>query len=89
MNRRTFGVLFLLCGLAGCAADTARVRTLSPALAAAWPGVEADARLGVKARAHPQAALLLGVEAVDPVVARQLEGRLDEFGRAIGALHAP
>jgi hypothetical protein len=75
--------------IGGCAGDSARVRAVGPAMAAAWPSVKADAELGARARGNSPAAAAMGVELEAPGVAELRLERVRQFDDAVGVLTAP
>lgn len=70
----------------GCAGESARSGVLAPAMIAAWPEIEADARLGVLARQDEGFMAAQGGTRIGPGVAESRVERINQFGRAIEAL---
>jgi hypothetical protein len=79
-------VLLLCCSvvLAGCAGSSARTAALKP-LAEQWPAVEEEALLGIRARAHPMCAQILGAPHESAGVAELRASAVVEYGRMLRA----
>jgi hypothetical protein len=85
--RKPLLIVLPLILLTGCAGDAARVSALGPAMELAWPGVQEDALLGIRARTNAKAAAALNVEKESDGVADSRRGRVNAMANAVRALN--